>query len=257
MTRNKAEKAAIRQRMAETGEPYSVARRVVASGSTDSAASAAGDSDRKTGPHAIRDDNWYASMAADAGISVEFRAQVFAVDAQERADAAQERADQAQHRAEQAQEAADIAQEAADMAQEAADLSWAGERETGQRQANAAQAAADEAQRRADRMQADADRAQEVADQVQDAADQVQDAADAATEAAEALAEDAADRVAADAAAGPLGSWRLPPLPPLPPVPPLPSLPPDLARRFQEQADGLRQRAEVLRDRAARWLDQD
>ena len=29
MTQNKAQKTAIRQRMAETGEPYSVARRVV------------------------------------------------------------------------------------------------------------------------------------------------------------------------------------------------------------------------------------
>jgi hypothetical protein len=155
MTSNKAQKTAIRQRMAETGEPYSVARHAVEGEQVPAAVREPPGTTLKVTP---RDDRWHARMAAEAGISVaEFKAQEAAAraaglaeEAQQRADAAQQRADLAQERADQAEEAAALAQEAAELAREAAELShsWADERElelAGQR-ADQAQAAADRAQ---------------------------------------------------------------------------------------------------------------
>src|SRR4249920_2881982 len=86
MTQDKARKAATRQRMAETGEPYSVARHAVqneAAGAPDAADEAGGPS--------------YLEQARD-----------LADRARRRADEAQEAADQALQRAERAEEAASM-----------------------------------------------------------------------------------------------------------------------------------------------------
>jgi uncharacterized phage infection (PIP) family protein YhgE len=191
MTQNKAQKTAIRQRMAETGEPYSVARHVVEGGP----APAEPPEPAETGHHATpRDDRWYAMVAEEAGISVaEFRAQEEAArladladDAQVRADAAQERADLAQERAEQAEEAAELAQAAADMAAEAAELTGSRadeqERERAQQRADAAAMARDRAHEAAGLAQEQAERAQELADRAEEAADEAESQADELTE---------------------------------------------------------------------------
>src|SRR5580698_6309659 len=123
MTQHKAQKTAVRQRMSETGEPYSVARHKVEAGQVPAEPQEPSETGRYATP---RDDSWYARTAEEAGISVEeFRAQEeaarlanLAADAQRRADEAQERADLAQERAEQAEEVAELAQAAADRSEE-------------------------------------------------------------------------------------------------------------------------------------------
>ena len=162
MTRNKAQKTAARQRMAETGEPYSVARHAI---ERDHEGATAGDppsANRGTPPG---DDRWYASEAEEAGITVdEFRVQHLA-----------DLADKTRERAEEAEEAASVAREAAELAQQAADMTrgWADkqEQERAQRRANQARAAAEEAQRRADHAQRQADEAEEAADEAADLSD--------------------------------------------------------------------------------------
>jgi DNA repair exonuclease SbcCD ATPase subunit len=183
MTQNKAQKTATRQRMAETGEPYSVARHAI------EAEQAPGEPPEPppTGHSATaRDDRWYAQVAEEAGISVaEFKAQEHAARAadlaeaaQQRADAAQERADLAQERAEQAEEAAELTQAAADLASEAAELthSWADEqeRERAQQRADQAQLAADRAQAAADLAQRQAEREEELASRAEEAAEEAE-----------------------------------------------------------------------------------
>ena len=120
MTQDKARKTATRQRMAETGEPYSVAR------------------------HAVENEAAGAQSAADevGGPSYVEQARDLADRARRRADEAQDRADQAQERAERAEEAASMADAAADMAAEAADLtgSWADADEQARAHGVAAQA---------------------------------------------------------------------------------------------------------------------
>jgi hypothetical protein len=87
MTQDKARKAATRQRMAETGEPYSVARHAVEREHEGAAAEDPLSADRGAPP---RDDRWYASEAEEAGITVaELRVQHLA----DLADKARERAD--------------------------------------------------------------------------------------------------------------------------------------------------------------------
>jgi hypothetical protein len=140
MTQDKARKTATRQRMAETGEPYSVARHAVESEYSEATV------DDDAGNGAVGD------SGGEAGLSAQERADHMRF----LADQAQERADLIRERAEQANEAAMMAQEAADMAAEAANLTreWADEQEQEQAQLRAAQAraAAQEAQRRADRV---------------------------------------------------------------------------------------------------------
>lgn len=175
MTQNKAQKAAIRQRMEETGEPYSVAAR---------RATRAGDA----GPAdpvltGLTAEERYAREAEAAGIpAAQIEAQRAAFQAQERADRMREAADLARQRADQAEEAADQAEERAELAHEAADLArdWADEAEQGQAQARAEQAqrAADEARGRADQADEAADEAAERAELAQEAADLAQEAAD-------------------------------------------------------------------------------
>src|SRR6188472_825145 len=101
MTQDKAKKTATRQRMAETGEPYSVARHAV----ENEAAGAQNAVDAGGVP-----------AEADEGRSYAEQAQDLADRARRRADEAQERADQAQETAERAEEAASVADAAADMA---------------------------------------------------------------------------------------------------------------------------------------------
>jgi hypothetical protein len=166
MTQDKARKAATRQRMAETGEPYSVARHAVEREHEGATAEDPLSADRSTPPG---DDRWYASEAEEAGITVaEFRVQHLA-----------DLADKARERAEEAEEAVSVAREAADLAQQAADMTrgWADkqEQERAQRRANQAQAAAEEAQRRADQAQRQADEAEEAADEAVDLADETGD----------------------------------------------------------------------------------
>ena len=93
MTQDKARKAATRQRMAETGEPYSVARHAVG---REHEGAAAEDPLGADGCAPPRDDRWYAGEAEEA----------------------QRRAGQAQRQADEAEEAAD---EAADLADETGD----------------------------------------------------------------------------------------------------------------------------------------
>lgn len=166
MTQDKAWKAATRQRMAETGEPYSVARRAV---EREHQGATAGDrlgAGRGAPP---RDDRWYAGEAEEAGIpGAEFRVQHLA-----------DLADQARERAEEAEETVSVAREAAGLAQQAADMTrgWADkqEQERARRRANQARAGAEEAQRRAGQAQRQADEAEEAADEAADLADETGD----------------------------------------------------------------------------------
>jgi len=166
MTQDKARKAAIRQRMAETGEPYSVARHAVGREHEGAAAEDRPGANRGAPP---RDDRWYASEAEDAGLTVaEFRVQHLA-----------DLADKARERAEEAEETVSVAREATELAQEAADMTrgWADkqEQERAQRRANQARAAAEEAQRRAGQAQRQADEAEEAADEAADLAEETGD----------------------------------------------------------------------------------
>ncbi len=166
MTQDKARKAATRQRMAETGEPYSVARHAVEREHEGAAAEDSLSARRGAPP---RDDRWYAIEAEDAGVTAaEFRVQHLA-----------DLADKARERAEEAEETVSVAREAAELAQEAADMTrgWADkqEQERAQRRANQARAAAEEAQRRADQAQRQADEAEEAADEAVDLADETGD----------------------------------------------------------------------------------
>jgi hypothetical protein len=166
MTQDKARKAATRQRMAETGEPYSVARQAVEREHEGATAEDPISSGRGAPPPG---DRWYANAAEEAGITVaEFRVQHMT-----------DLADKARERAEEAEETVSVAREAAELAQQAADMTrgWADkqEQERAQRRANQARAAAEEAQRRADQAQRQADEAEEAADEAADLADETGD----------------------------------------------------------------------------------
>jgi hypothetical protein len=115
MTRDKAQKIATRQRMAQTGEPYSVARKAA--------------EDRAGDPGAGETaEERYVREAQEAGVSTaDAEALRFGFRAPERADQLRQAADQAREQAEQAEESAVQAEERAELAQEAADLAqdWA------------------------------------------------------------------------------------------------------------------------------------
>jgi len=184
MTQDKARKTATRQRMAETGEPYCEARR----------AAAEAESDPGGARPAPREEDWYARMAEESGLSVaEVRAQEIAAQAREQAAEARERADQAQELAERARERSEQAEEAAIMADEAADMAveavamtrgWADPhgQEQAQRRAEQARAAAHEAQQRADLAEQAADRAEEVTGAAEEAAEEAEEFAAEAEE---------------------------------------------------------------------------
>src|SRR5262249_45410689 len=133
VTRNKARKTAARQRMAQTGEPYSVARRAAGTpgeAAPDAAGTGTAPEDAASGTPAaqqgageITPEERYAREAEAAGVpAAEIEARLAGFRAQEAADWAQRSAEQARELAERAEEAADRAEERADLAQEAAEL---------------------------------------------------------------------------------------------------------------------------------------
>lgn len=144
MTNNKAQKTAIRQRMAETGEPYSVARRAA------QAQAQADDAGPTQADEALRADDPFATQtqeeryireAEEAGVPEAVleamrAAMQAAMHAQRRAGEMLVAAERAQEQAERAEEAAGRAKE---RAQEAADLmlEWAEEDEQRQAQEHA------------------------------------------------------------------------------------------------------------------------
>ena len=230
MTEDKARKIAARQRMAETGEPYSVARRAV----EDEHATSAGP---PTG------------AAGDAGADV--------VSPPEQAGQARRLAEQARIQAERAAQAADRAEEAADLTQEAAELAqeWGSDAEVDRalRRAHEARTAAEQARSRAEQAERLADEAEEAADLAEETADE-----------AENLAGDPEDgpprwhyRASRPAS---------PPRPPRPPRPPLgryqgprgqdkwPQQSSDPAERLQDRVGQFIQRLSVARDQADRLI---
>jgi hypothetical protein len=225
MTQDKARKIATRQRMAATGEPYCEARRA-----TEAEADAG----------TPREEDWYARMAEESGLSVaEVRAQEIvalaqeqAAEARDRADQAEELAERARERSEQAEEAAMMAHDAADMAAEAAAMTrdWADpdEREQARARAEAARTRAHEAQQRADDAERAAERAQEVAGEAEEAAEEAEEFAHEAQERTGAFGGGPDEHVRrADETDGwPDDEGWERPEPPRPPRPPRPPEPP-------------------------------
>ncbi len=234
MTEDKARKTAARQRMAQTGEPYSVARRAVEDEHVNSA-------------------DPLGATAEDGG----------AGDAQPRpeeqagqtewAQQARSLAEQARMQAERAEEVAAQAEEAADLTQEAAELTqeWGSDEEIDRalRRADEARAAAEQARSRADQAERLADAAEEAADEAENLAGEYEDSP-------------------------PLWHHRPPRFatPPRPPMPPRPPRPPhvrhfgprdqhdwpppgpDPAERLQDRVDQFIQRLSVARDQAGRLI---
>jgi hypothetical protein len=214
MTQNKMQKAAIRRRMAETGESYVVARRAVLDGTG------------RAGP--VTPEEQYAREAAAEGVSPEeidartlvYRLEAAAEQAEQAADRARELADQAEEAAEAAE---DRAGEAADAAEEAAEWAAPEEQRRLRGRAGELQEAAGQARVRADRAEEAAGAAEERAGL----------AADAAGEAADGEVWEAEPGWAWAQATG--GGFRatmsrpgplVPPVPPVPPGPPAPPVPP-------------------------------
>jgi hypothetical protein len=227
MTRNKAQKTAARHRMAQTGDPYSVARKA-----TQARADSPVVHETPEVQPAVREtpDERYVREAEEAGVPAAeldaLRATFLAAD---RAGQLRQAADQAREWADQAEEAADEAEERAELAQEAAEVAqdWVGEDEQ------------QLAQERADRLRQAADQARERADEAEDAADEAEEAADEAEMRADEAgwADDARDLIAEEDEAD--GHWHdawpmmanlpgppHPPGPPPLPRPPRPARPP-------------------------------
>jgi hypothetical protein len=243
MTKDKARKTAVRQRMAETGEPYSVARQATGAvdGEVPEPAFAGPDpgalGSAESRPHGLSPEEQYAREAAAAGRAPEqVEAEMAVFRLQERADQAQESARRARDQASEAEAAIDAADERADLARETADeaddwadaaeLSRAWERieqdaEQARQRAEAALAAADAAAEQADLAQEAADRAAEIAEEWQDWQDGtvLRDGPYFAG---------GPGRVSRPAPGGaPFAErWSRPPMPPMPPMPPRPPAPP-------------------------------
>jgi hypothetical protein len=258
MTVDKARKSAIRQRMARTGEPYSVARHAVgdeqeaadcqpAPGNTRdegvpepprSAAAVRPDPGGPATPDPVDSDSGAAygpDPAAD-------RVQAQVEQARRLAGHARELAEHARMRAERADEAATAAEEAADLAEEALGLTseWADDEEIArsEHRAEEARAAAAHARRMAERADQLAQDAEEAADQAEEAADQ-----------AAGLAGDVED---GPEFWHPRSSW--PPVPPRPPRPPSPPRPPGPSR-VHPSGHGGPDRSQTRRDPADRLHD--
>jgi hypothetical protein len=161
MTQDKARKIAIRQRMAETGEPYSVARHAV----EDEYVSSAG---RLESPADL-----FEGMTGDAGEAEALPQE----QAWRLAEQARYLAEQARIRAERASEAADRAEEAAGLTQEAAELTqeWASDEEI-----DRALSRADEARTAAGQARSRAEQAERLAEEAEEAADRAEQAIDEA-----------------------------------------------------------------------------
>jgi hypothetical protein len=239
MTEDKARKLATRQRMAQTGEPYSVARHAV--------------EDEHASPAAPHD-----GMPGDAGATEAGAPPLAQADqARRMADQARMLADQARIRAERAGETADGAEEAADLTQEAAELTqeWGSDEEIGR------------ALRRADEARTAAGQARSRAEQAERLAEEAEEAADHAAEAA-----DGAGNPADDSEDGPPRWHHRPSRPASPPRPPRPPRPPhgrhygpadqddsrqpgtDPAERLQNRVDQFIRRLSVARDQADRLI---
>jgi len=212
VTSDKARKAAIRNRMAETGEPYSVASRAVC--------------DEQAEPDDPETyEERYLREAAEAGapphereaIRAGFESRNLSGQFRRQADLARQQADKAEEDAEQAEERAELAQASADLAGEWADED---EQHRAQLRADAMRRAADEARERADQAEEEAEAAEERAGQAEDLASQ----------ASELLGDDEHDEDEHD---GPwswfglnAGGGGRPPKPPRPLKPPKPPKPP-------------------------------
>jgi hypothetical protein len=162
MTSNKAQKSAARQRMAQTGEPYSVARRAVGAGNLEpdpaQAPGAAG-----TEPGKLSPEEQYAQEARAAGVpAAQIGAQLAWFREQEAANEAWRSANEAGRPAE----------------QEAADQTWQAANEAGQEAADRIWRAAEQARDLAERLEEAAERAEERADLAQEAAELAQEWAD-------------------------------------------------------------------------------
>jgi hypothetical protein len=231
MTEDKARKIAARQRMAETGEPYSVARHAV----EEEHATPAGPPE---------------GVAGDTGA-----AEVLTPD---HTGQARRLAEQARIQAERAAEAADGAEEVADLAQEAAELTqeWGGDEEVDQ-----ALRRADEARTAAEQARSRAEQAERLAEAAEDAADLAEGVDDEAWN----LADDPEDNPPRwhHHQSRPAS----PPRPPQPPQPPRPPRPPrgryqgerpqpgpDPADRLQDRVDQFIHRLSAARDQADRLI---
>jgi hypothetical protein len=228
MTQDKAIKAAIRARMAEAGEPYSVARHVILADGSVGGERGGTEPTAEQAPAAGPSEDYFAIYlreAREAGVpDEELEAMVAAHRSGERLGVAREAADRAEQLAERAEEAADLAEERAELAEEAADLAeeWADPAE--QRAARL----------RAARMQAESERARELADRAREEADLAEERAELAEEGAD-LDEDEID---GDDDFGPDWSWSRPPLPPLPLRPPRAPRPPRSPRPARPRFTG-------------------
>jgi hypothetical protein len=263
MTEDKARKSAIRERMAATGEPYSVARHAI----EDAAIERPEPGEDPGGPEdtAPGHGEWTGGGPGEADLNtLERDARHLAADARRMADQARDRVEQVRMRAERADEAADAAEEAADLAEElareAAEMTteWPEEEiAEAQRRAGEARAAAEQARRRAEQAEQQADEADAAADQFEEAANQVEE-----------MADEFADGPSPQHY-GPRGTHRPPPppRPPHPPNPPNPPSPPrshlsgytgpqppdpprDPAERLQDRVEQALHRFNLVRDRA-------
>jgi hypothetical protein len=247
MTQDKARKSAIRQRMAATGEPYSVASHAV----------------RDTRDAAEEPDS---TPRDDADPGRAERARRLA----ERARAV---AEQAEIRAERADEAASAAESAADMTQEAADLTreWGSAEEIARAQQRAyeARAAAEQTRDRAEQAIELAGEAAVAAEQAEEAADRAEELAGAFDEGRDEefgqdVDEDSDEDLAGDFSEEPPGRGFRPPTPPRPPRPPHAqhhhrepwSAPQqrDPADRLEERVEEFIRRFEFVRERAGRLI---
>jgi hypothetical protein len=244
MTQDKARKIAIRQRMAETGEPYSVARHAVEDEHVSLADPSSAD-----------------SLEGVTGDAADAEAEAFP---QERAwrlaEQARYLAEQARIRAEHAGEVADRTEEAADLTQEAAELTqeWGSDEEI-----DRALSRADEARTAAGQARSRAEQAERLAEEAEEAADRAEEAIGEAGHLAD-VYED-----------GP-PHWHhrpsQPAHPPRPPQAPRPPRPPrshhdgpqgqddwpqqrpDPAERLQDRVDQFIQRLSSARDQAGRLI---
>jgi hypothetical protein len=220
MTQDKALKAAIRARMAEAGEPYSVARHVILSDGPVGGERGVTQAGAEPDPAADQADDYFAQYlreAREAGVpEEELHALAAAHHARERLRMARAGAARAEAIAEQAEEEAELAEERAGLAEEAADLAeeWADPDE--QRAARG----------RAERMQEAADRAREVADRAREEADAAEERAELAEEQADSADDESDD----DDYSGPGWSWSIAPKTPRAPKAPRPPRPPRLPR---------------------------
>jgi hypothetical protein len=254
MTHDKARKAAIRTRMAEAGEPYSVARHVILSdGPAGAERAGTGGTPPPDATGTPAEDYFarYLREAAEAGVPAEdlevmaaaHRAQEQLSEARRSARLAEDAAGRAEHAAELAEERAELADEAAGLAAE-----WASAPEQ-------------------DRAHKQAERLHELADAARDRAEQAMEAADQATELLELAQERAGDAPEffeeEDEPRGPgdpRGHGPRPPRRPQPPRPPQSARPHpgrwdwEGTDRLMERLEGLDQHFAKMQDKTAKFL---